>query len=101
MTTTQRRITQALVAACVAAILAPALETRQVWGQSSLPGADERTPKRIGNIYDHMRHQPTQSEIEAAEEAAVSAGRILTREVGRIGLLKPLDLPALLELDGF
>jgi hypothetical protein len=69
MATTQRRIVQAVAAACVAAILAPALETRPVWGQSRAPNADERVPHREGNIYDHKSHQPTQAEVEAAGKA--------------------------------
>jgi hypothetical protein len=73
MTATQRRIAQALAAACVTAFLAPAPETRPACGQSRPPGADERIRKREGNIYDHKRHQPTQSEIEAAEKAAGAA----------------------------
>jgi hypothetical protein len=69
MTTTQRRIVPAVAAACVAAILAPALETRPVWGQSLAPNADERIPRRQGNVYDHKSHQPTQAEVEAAQKA--------------------------------
>jgi hypothetical protein len=63
MTKTQRRIVQAAAAACVAAILAPVLETRSVWGQSPAPSADERIPHREGSVYDHKRHQPTQGEV--------------------------------------
>jgi hypothetical protein len=69
MTTTQRRIVPAVTAACVAAILAPALETHPVWGQSRAPNADEGIPHREGNVYDHKRHQPTQAEVEAAAKA--------------------------------
>jgi hypothetical protein len=70
MTTTQRRIAQAFAATCVATILAPAIETRPVWGQSQAPNADERIPHRVGNVYDHKSHQPTQAEVEAAQKAA-------------------------------
>jgi hypothetical protein len=70
MTETQRRIVQAAAAACVAAILASALETHPVWGQSRAPNADEGIPHREGNVYDHKRHQPTQGEVEAAQKAA-------------------------------
>jgi hypothetical protein len=69
MTTTQRPIVHAVTAACVAAILAPALETRPVWGQSQAPNADEGIPHREGNVYGHKRHQPTQTEVEAAKKA--------------------------------
>jgi len=69
MTKTQRRIVQAVAAACVAATLASALETHPVWGQSRAPNADDGVPHREGNVYDHKRHQPTQAEVEAAAKA--------------------------------
>jgi hypothetical protein len=69
MTTSQHRLARA-AAACAAIILAPALESRLVWGQSPAPRADQPIPRREGNIYDHQSHQPTEADIEAAKRAA-------------------------------
>jgi hypothetical protein len=71
MTMSQHRLARAATAAaCIAIILAPALEGRPAWGQSPAPLADQPIPRREGNVYDHKSHQPTQADVEAAEKAA-------------------------------
>jgi hypothetical protein len=70
MTTSQHRLARAAVAACAAIILTPVLESRLVWGQSPTPRADQPIPRRVGNIYDHQSHQPTEAEVETAKKAA-------------------------------
>ena len=58
-------------------VLALALTASPALAQSNpYPGPTAPPPARVGNIYDHKHHQPTESDAGAAERAGSSKQQV-------------------------
>jgi hypothetical protein len=82
----------AIVAAAPLLLTTPALGQNSGRDARSVPPIDGgRAPARIGNVYDHRQHQPTQAQEEALGIAPTSPSnkRLVEREVEE--LLREID----------